>query len=459
MTNPPIESKTRIDHLNRRQFLTLVAGGAAAALMSPAGCQSQFVRAAKPAAKRPNIIFIMADDLGYECLGCYGSASYKTPVLDELARTGMRFDHCYSQPLCTPSRVKIMTGKSNARNYTKFGHFDFTQKTFAHILKRAGYDTCIVGKWQLMGRGLNGPHDAGFDEYCLWHMEDIHAPKGPRFRDPKIIKNRRLLDGTQGKYGPDIFTDYICDLLQRHKSSNARPFFLYYPMALTHAPFEPTPDSKEWNKTNVKNSTKYFTDMVAYMDKIIGRIVRKLDELGLRENTLLLFTGDNGSPRAITTEMHDGRSVRGGKSLTTDAGTHVALIANFKGTTPAGKVCTDLVDFSDFLPTLADAAGASLPRDVTIDGRSFLPQLKGKSPTPRQWIFCHYNPRPEKTKLIRFARDKRWKLYAPGNHNRAGKLYDVTADPLEQNPVEPGQVGPEASSARKRLQAALNSLK
>lgn len=450
-------NETNTERLNRRRFFTLAAGAAVAAATSP-GCKSVAARhPSETLAKKTNIILIMADDLGYECLSCYGGASYKTPVLDELARTGMRFDHCYAQPLCTPSRVKIMTGRSNARNYTKFGHFDFTQKTFAHILKRAGYDTCIVGKWQLMGRGLDGPHDAGFDEYCLWHMEDARAPKGSRFRDPKIIKNRKLLDGLKGKYGPDIFTDYICDLLQRHKSKNSKPFFLYYPMALTHAPFEPTPDSKEWNKTKVKNSNKFFTDMVAYMDKIVGRIVHKLDELGLRENTLLLFTGDNGTPGPITSKMKDGRSIRGGKGLTTDAGTHVALVANWKGTTPAGRLCSDLVDFSDLLPTLADAAGASLPAGVTIDGRSFLPQLLGKKASPRQSIFCWYRRNPGST-LFRFARDQRWKLYDQGDYERAGKLYDVHADPLEQSPVEPGQGGWQAN-ARKRLQAVLNSMK
>ncbi len=448
-----------MENLSRREFLLLAAGGAVAALTSQ-GCNSISIPSTpETLADKPNIILIMADDLGYECLGCYGSASYKTPFLDRLGATGMRFDHCYAQPLCTPSRVKIMTGRSNARNYIKFGHFDFTEKTFAHVLKTAGYDTCIVGKWQLIGRAANGPYDAGFDEYCLWHMEDAFAPKDSRYRSPKVIQNGKPLEGLDGKYGPDIFCDHICAYLERHKSKKSNPFLLYYPMALTHGPFVPTPDSKDWNKKKAGNNPKYFADMVAYMDKIIGRIVRKLDELGLRENTLLLFTGDNGSPRAITTEMHDGRSVRGGKSLTTDAGTHVALIANWKGTTPAGKVCTDLVDFSDFLPSLADAAGAPLPAGVTIDGRSFLPQLKGKKGNPGQWILCHYNPRPEKTKLIRFARDKRWKLYAPGNHNRAGKLYDVTADPLEENPIEPGRAGPEASIAGKRLQAALNSLK
>ena len=173
--------------VNRRQFLSLTAGSFAAALSSPA-CQSlSRPNSAASTAKRPNIILIMADDLGYECLGCYGSASYKTPNLDRLVGSGMRFEHCYAQPLCTPSRVKIMTGRSNGRNYIRFGVFDFKEKTFAHALKTAGYDTCIVGKWQLMGRGVNGPYDAGFDEYCLWHMEDCFAPKGCFFAHAKEL--------------------------------------------------------------------------------------------------------------------------------------------------------------------------------------------------------------------------------------------------------------------------------
>jgi arylsulfatase A len=227
-------------------------------------------------------------------------------------------------------------------------------------------------------------------------------------------------------------------------------------MALTHGPFCPTPDSPEWGQ-NVTNN-KYYRDMVAYMDKVVGRIVGKLDDLGLRENTLILFTGDNGTPRGITSEMVDGSSIDGGKGSTTDAGTHVALVANWKGMTPTGKVSTDLVDFSDMLPTLADAGGVSLPENITIDGRSFLPQLRGQTGNPRDWIFCWYQKGPGST-LYRFARDQRWKLYGTGDHNRAGKLFDVLADRLEQNPIAPGQGGEEAASARRRLQAAIDSIK
>ncbi|MHC4365746.1 MAG: sulfatase-like hydrolase/transferase, partial [Planctomycetota bacterium] len=172
---------------NRRDFLK--AMGLGAAFLTLPGCAStEKLTSAKRAKGRPNIILIMADDLGHECLGCYGSASYKTPMLDELARTGVRFENCHAQPLCTPSRVKIMTGRYNFRNYTKFGHFDFNEKTFAHVLKSVGYATCIAGKWQLMGRGSAGPYAASFDEYCLWHMEDAFSPKNSRYRSPKIIK-------------------------------------------------------------------------------------------------------------------------------------------------------------------------------------------------------------------------------------------------------------------------------
>jgi len=403
---------------------------------------------------RPNIVLVMADDLGYECLGCYGSRSYKTPVLDELARGGMLFEHCYSQPLCTPSRVKIMTGQYNFRNYTEFGVLDPKQKTFGHLLQRCGYATCVVGKWQLYGSVNQRPEvhgsgtypvGAGFDEYCLWQIKD----RGPRFKDPLIVQNGKTRGDLKGKYGPGVFCDYILDFLERHKT---RPFFVYYPMVLVHDPFVPTPDSEDWEKDKHKPNKKYFADMVAYMDKIVGRIARKLDELGLRENTLVLFTGDNGTSKRISSKMSD-HVIEGGKGDMTDAGTRVPLIANWKGTIPAGKVCSDLIDFSDFYPTFAEMAGARLPKNVIIDGRTFLPQLRGEKGSPRDWIFCHYDPKWGKWELKRFVRDKRWKLY------QDRRLFDVPADTLEENPIMPGEGGKEAAAARRRLQTVLDSMK
>jgi len=401
---------------------------------------------------KPNIILIMADDIGYECFGCYGGTSYETPVLDELARTGVRFEHCYSQPLCTPSRVKIMTGQYNFRNYVDFGVLDPKQKTFGHLLQGAGYATCVVGKWQLYGsvnqraevRGTGSlPSDAGFDEHCLWQIME----RGSRYKDPLMIRNGEPVEDFEGRYGPDISCDYALDFIERHE---AEPFFLYFPMAIVHDPFVPTPDSEDWDKPKHKNNTKYFPDMVAYMDKMVGRIVDKLEELGLRSNTLVLFIGDNGTHKSIKSELA-GRIIQGNKGETTDAGTHVPFIANQPGTVASGNVCGDLVDFSDFVPTFAELTGAEAPEGMIMDGRSFLPQLRGEKGNPKEWIFCHYDPRWGKWKQVkRFVRDKRWKLYANGD------LYDIPADTLEQNPNPTGR---EAAEARKRLQVILDSIK
>lgn len=452
----PVKSSTKranSDGVNRRAFIR-TAGLTAAAMAMP-GCDSTFARhAAGESKSKPNIILIMADDLGYECLGCYGSTSYKTPALDHLAGTGVRFEHCYSQPLCTPSRVKIMTGQYNFRNYTEFGVLDPEQKTFGHLMQSCRYATCVVGKWQLYGsvnqrekvRGTGSlPDQAGFDEHCLWQI----SQRGPRYRDPMIIQNGKLREDLKGRYGPDVFCDYALDFIERHR---AKAFFVYFPMTLVHSPFVPTPDSRDWTKNVHKNNKKYFADMVAYMDKIAGRIVRKLDELGLRDSTLILFTGDNGTSKGIKSRLGD-RIIKGGKGDTTDAGTHVPLIANWKGTTPAGKVCRDLIGFTDFVPTLAELTGTSALVGMVIDGHSFLPQIRGQKGKPRDWIFCHYNPKWGKWKLKRFARDKRWKLYANG------QLFDVQAYPLEASPVMPGQGGAEAAAAKKRLQAILDSMK
>jgi arylsulfatase A len=436
--------------MNRRDFLKTLGCGAAALTMQ--GCNGSSGFSSGKSAKS-NIILIMADDIGYECFGCYGSASYKTPVLDGMAETGMRFEHCYSQPLCTPSRVKIMTGQYNFRNYTNFGVLDPKQKTFGHLLQGCGYATCVVGKWQLYGsvnqsaevRGAGSlPEQAGFDEHCLWQVKE----RGSRYKDPVVVQNGQNLESLEGRYGPDVFTDYAIDFIERHK---AKPFFLYFPMAIVHNPFVPTPDSEDWKNKKHKNDNKYFADMVTYMDKIVGRIVARVEELDLSKNTLVIFTGDNGTNKNIKSKMSNGQVIKGDKGNTTDAGTRVPLIAKWPGVVPAGKVCGDLVDFSDFVPTFVEMAGASPPDGMIIDGQSILPQLRGKKSKPRKWIFCHYGPKwLGRKEAVRFVRDKRWKLYDNGN------LFDVPADTLEQNP---NPSDPEATSARKQLQAVLNSIK
>lgn len=411
---------------------------------------------ASKAAEKPNIILIMADDIGYECYGCYGSEQYQTPHIDRLAANGIRFEHCYSQPLCTPSRVKIMTGISNVRNYSGFSILNSNQKTFAHYLRDAGYRTMIGGKWQLLAAEHYKPEfrekgswplETGFDRACLWQVDKL----GDRFWNPLLYIDDKANKSEQPNrqytpddYGPDIVVEEFGDFMADASQADA-PFFLYYPMILVHNPFLPTPHSESRNN---KDKQKNFEDMVSYMDHLIGRIVEKTEELGIDKNTLILVTGDNGTNSAITSKLGD-RVIKGGKGKTTDAGTRVALVGYWPNTIPAGTVCGDLVDFSDFVPTFQEVAGAPIPEG--LDGRSFLPQLKGEKGNPRDWIFCYYNPRPEKTEPTRFVRDQRWKLY--GN----GKFYDVANDPLEETVVRNKDAPDEAKAARKKLKAALES--
>ncbi len=446
---------------NRRDFLR--HSGAAFATLAAGAC-GRGVDAPEPAARKPNIILIMADDLGFECLGCYGGTSYKTARLDELARTGIRFNHAYAQPLCTPTRMQLMTGQYNFRNWQAFGVLPPSEVTIGHMMSDAGYKTCISGKWQLYsynppdfepewrGKGMLAK-DAGFDDYFVWHAEHTED-KGSRYADPVILDNGTFVENTDGKYGPDLYTERINDFIGRHRDE---PFFVYYPMALTHGPFNPTPQSDEWVDGDrfESSSQKYFGDMVEYMDEVVGRIVDRLDELGIRENTFLLFYGDNGTPRGVQSKMGD-RVVDGGKGMPTDAGTRVPLIANQPGTVrPA--VSDDLVDSTDFVPTIAEITGMMPPQDRVTDGVSFAPQLRGERGHPREWVLVHHDPRPgwgkeAYTKLDRWARDQRYKLY------QESELYDISEDVLEQDPIAPGQGSDDAEAARGKLRRVLDEL-
>jgi len=406
--------------------------------------------------RRPNVLLIMADDLGFETLGCYGGTSYKTPHADRLAQTGLRFTHAFAQPLCTPTRLQLMTGQHNFRNWRSFGTMAPEEKTFGHMMQRAGYKTAIAGKWQLFSydsppskyRGTGKrPEQSGFDEFFLWH-EGYSETKGSRYADPVINHNGKMVPGTKGKYGPDLFSDFLIDFMRQHKD---QPFFAYYPMALTHGPFTSTPISDDWPAGNrLKDDPKHFADMVEYMDRDLGKVLDAVDRLGLAENTLILFYSDNGSPPEVVSKMGS-RVVPGGKRFTTEAGMHVPLLARWRGISPSGKLCHDLVDSTDFLPTIAEATGAKWFDGLPLDGRSFLPQVKGQKGQPRPALFAHFDPHPScKADLTptRLAWDHQHKLYLDG------RLYDWKADPLEQRPLAPGQAAP----ARAKLAAVLDQM-
>ncbi|MCS7237844.1 MAG: sulfatase-like hydrolase/transferase [Thermoguttaceae bacterium] len=397
----------------------------------------------QPPGKRPNIVLILADDLGFETIGANGGQSYRTPRLDQLAATGMRFEHCYALPLCTPTRIQLMTGQSNARNYIRFGQIDPRVTTFAHLFEKAGYATAMVGKWQL-GREVDLPRRMGFQEYYLWQ----HTRRPPRYANPGLEIMGKEVDYVDGQYGPDLLHQFACDFISRHKD---KPFLLYYSLTLTHAPYQPTPDSPDWDPRafgeEVNRHPRHFGEMVQYMDKLIGKLVDHLDALGLREQTMLLFTADNGTGRGIRSQWR-GIEVAGGKGLTTRAGMRVPLIVNWPGTVVAGKVCTDLVDSTDILPTICEAAGVPIPPELTLDGRSFWPQLRGKPGQPRQWIYCWYSPRQSADLSVsEFVFNQRWKLY------KDGRFYDLESDPEETRALRVDQLEGDAAAAYRTLSA------
>lgn len=398
------------------------------------------------AERKPNVVLILIDDFGYECVTANGGESYKTPVMDKLAATGVRFEQCHAQPLCTPTRVQLMTGRSNQRNYTHFGHLDPSQTTFANLLKQAGYATCITGKWQL-SNGFEGPSHFGFDEYALWQL----TRRPGRYKNPGLEINGATHDYSKNEYGPDLVNDYALDFITRKKDT---PFLLYYPMMLTHDPYDATPDSPDYLEAKVgkgKGKTKtggHFPDMVVYTDKLIGKLVEKLEELHLRDNTLILILGDNGTGRG-TPSKFQGRDVLGGKGTTTTWGTHVPAIGNWPGHFAGGKVCSDLIDTTDFLPTLCEATSTPVPSDLKIDGRSFLPQLRGEKGAPRDWLYSWYNPSGGEKAKAEFAHDAQYKLYTDG------RFYAVEKDDNEKSPLADESLDARAKAAKARLQDAL----
>lgn len=399
------------------------------------------------AVPRPNIVVFMADDFGFECVTANGGESYRTPNLDRLAATGLRFEHCHVQPLCTPTRVELMTGRYNVHNYIRFGLLPRTETTFAHLLKQAGYATGVCGKWQL-GREPDSPRHFGFDESFLWQ----HLRRPPRYANPGLDTNGVPVDFTNGEYGPKLVNDFALDFITRHKD---QPFFLYYPMILTHAPFQPTPDSPDWDPRafgeEVNRDVKHFADMVAYLDKMIGRVIEKLEELELRDDTLVLFLADNGTPSTVTSRFRGGE-FRGGKGSTNHRGTHVPLIVNWPAVRKTGGVCHDLIGAVDILPTLCEAAGVPVPANCA--GVSFLPQLRGERGPPRAWLYCWYSPRQRDDLTVReFAFDQRFKLY------RTGEFFDLTKDADEKNPLPVASLTGDAAAAAKQLQAALDKFK
>lgn len=407
------------------------------------GCAVSSGDSTSPENRPPNIVLILADDLGHEVLNSYGGTSYRTPHLDRLAAEGMRFENAYATPLCTPTRARLMTGKYNFRNYERFGYLSPRERTFANHLQEAGYATVMAGKWQLGGDEAT-PHGFGFDEYLLWQL--VERNNWTRYKDPVLTRSGVGTDTLRGRYGPEVLLKFVEGFIERHREE---PFLVYYSMVLPHSPFAPPPGHPEFASHPVvgTNDTVYFPAVIEYVDGIVGRLMRRLEELDLRDNTLVLFVGDNGTDRGVVSRMGD-RLIQGRKAHTTDAGTHVPLIVSWPGVVARGVVREELVDVGDLFPTILEAAGVRSAPEFP-DAISLYPTLSEGARHPRRWIFRDYNPMWGRWEPRRYAQDVRYKLYA------SGEFYDFVLDPLEQNPLGGAQLAPGARRARSALQAVL----
>lgn len=392
----------------------------------------------------PNMLFIMVDDLGPEWISSYGSESIETPRIDQLATTGMAFANAYSMPQCTPTRVTLFTGQypfrhgwCNHWDVPRWGagcHFDPERNaSFARILRDAGYATCAVGKWQINDFRVQPlvMKQHGFDRWCMWTGYESHnPPSANRYWDPYIYTDKTPSKTYTDKFGPDIYTNYLLDFMDENRD---RPMLMYFPMALTHGPLVATPDEPQATTKLEKHHA-----MVRYTDKLVGRLVDKLDQLGIRDNTVIFFTTDNGTSGGLRGTL-DGREVRGGKAKLTENGPRQPFIVNWPGKVPAGVSTDALTDFTDILPTFAELAGARLPSDLELDGYSLVKILLGKAMrTPRKWILAmgfgaasldSNGVRPRQTFTDRVLRDQRYKVFVIGG--RITRLHDLTRDPTE----------------------------
>lgn len=412
------------------------------------------------ASEKPNVIFVLLDDLGKEWINCYGGEGIKTPNIDALAASGTLFNNAYSMPQCTPSRACFLTGQYPYRNgwvnhwdapRWGGGYFDWKHNpSIGRVMRDAGYKTAVAGKWQLNDFRIHpeAMPKHGFDAYCMWTgYEGGNKPSGERYWDPYIHTS----EGSKtykGEFGPDIYNQFLLNFIAENKDE---PFFIYYPMALPHGPLVHTPlDPKATSKMDKHKA------MVRYIDHLLGKIVKQLDEQGLREKTLIIWTADNGTSSAIT-GARNGRTVKGGKMRTTENGVNTPFIVSQPGVVPAGAVSHALLDFSDMMPTFADVAGGKLDPQYEYDGISLKDVFYGKSKeSEREWIMAMGSKPARLTdqgvENVHYFRDRvlresRYKLFV-GTDRQPEKLVDVIDDPEEKNNL---LSNPEYAAVVKRL--------
>lgn len=372
------------------------------------------------AADKPNVVFILVDDLGWADLGCYGSSNYKTPNLDKFASTALRFTDAYAGgSVCSPTRAAILTGKSPARlkitdwipGYRSqkgmllgpkiHNELPHKEVTIAEALKAKGYKTAFVGKWHLGGEGFF-PENQGFDINVGGHHKG--SPPGGYYSP---YKNPKLSDGPKGEYLPDRLTDECIKFIEKEKDSKS-PFFLYLCYYTVHTPIQASNrhiadykdkldkinskviDEKYGKTRGVQNNAAY-ASMVTAMDENVGRLIQRIDELGLGKNTIIIFTSDNGG---LSTLKNPGPTcnlpLRAGKGWCYEGGIRVPLIIRAPEVTKPGSESAVPVTSMDFFPTILELTGNELQPEVHVDGKSLTNLMKNNDAPKRDYLVWHY---------------------------------------------------------------------
>ena len=410
--------------MDRREFIRFVVGGAAAVVMPNYGCSVSGV--SRAISERPNIILIMADDLGYGDIGCYGSKKIKTPNIDALARGGLKFTDYHSNcPVCSPTRAALLTGRYQQRcgiegvvTAAKHRHTGMAleEVTFAEVLKKHGYATGIFGKWHVGYDVEFNPAGQGFDEFIGYVSGnvDYHSHIDQAGYDDWWKNFQKV---PEEGYCTDLITKHSVDFLERHKDV---PFCLYLPHEAPHYPYQGRKDPPErlsggrkGKKTKGQEIARAYREMVEVMDEGIGRIVETVRRLGLERKTFIFFCSDNGANKNGSNGV-----LAGYKGSLWEGGHRVPAVAYWPGRIKAGSTTDQTVLGMDLFATMMSIAGAKLPASLKLDGVDLLPMLTEGRKLPERLLFWRYR----KEKAIRKGP---WKLLVQGNKS---KLYNLDRD-------------------------------
>ena len=448
--------------ISRSVFIVLSAGIMSICFLS--ACQQK-----KAQEKKPNIIYILADDLGYGDLGCYGQEIIKTPNLDKLAAEGMKFTHHYAGcNVCAPSRCVLMTGLSTAHSQVRgnsqgkpYGQVPLAENTttIATLLKSAGYSTALIGKWGLGVESNSGnPLKQGFDYYYGYLCQILahnHCPEYLMENDKKVyLDNKVIWDDTTSwtkglgsypierkQFSQELFTSKALSFIEENKD---KPFFLYLASIIPHVNGEAPkgkwasdiPSFAPYENESWSEEEKGYAAMITYLDTDIGKIVDKLKNLGIEENTLIIFSSDNGASPILKgfKRFQSNGPWRGGKGDFYEGGIRVPMIVKWKGTIKPGSISNHASAFWDVLPTICDIAGIETPEN--IDGISFLPELLGKKQKKHEYFYFENSGGKRSTKQAIIKGDWkciRFKIRKTGE--TTVELYNMKDDPKEQNNI------------------------